>query len=64
MKAWYLGNTTIRSPYRLREGLRVLVNSPLHGNLDGRDNESRFAQLLDESGVVDVKRLEQEGLYP
>jgi ElaB/YqjD/DUF883 family membrane-anchored ribosome-binding protein len=61
MKAWYLGNTTIRSLYRLKDGLRVLVNSPLHGYLHGRDNESRFAQLLDASGVVDVKRLQQEG---
>ncbi len=60
MKAWYLGNTTIRSPYRLKDGLRVLVNSPLHGNLDGWANESAFAHRLHEAGVVDVKRIRKD----
>lgn len=56
-KAWYLGNTTIRNPRRLKEGLRVLIHSPLHGNLTGKNREQQFAKLLDEQGVVTVKRL-------
>ncbi len=59
MKAWYLGNTTIRNPYRLKEGLRVLVSSSLHGNLDGWEHESQFAHLLHAAGVVNVKRIQE-----
>ena len=57
MKAWNIGNTTVRNPYRLKDGLRVLVNSALHGNLSGREHESQFARLLNDAGVVDVQRL-------
>lgn len=59
MKAWYLGNTTIRNPYRLKEGLRVLVDSSLHGNLDGWENESQFAHLLHAARIVNVKRIQE-----
>lgn len=58
-KAWYIGNTTIRNAKRLKDGLRVLVNSPLHGNLIGRDKEQEFAKLLHQSGIVFVKRLDE-----
>jgi len=56
-RAWYIGNTTIRNAKRLKDGLRVLVNSPLHGNLIGREKEQEFARLLHKEGVVFVKRL-------
>jgi len=56
-KAWYIGNTTVRNAKRLKDGLRVLLNSPLHGNLIGRENEQEFAKLLHNEGVVFVKRL-------
>lgn len=56
---WHIGNTTVRTPYRLQEALRALVNSPLNGNLSGREQEQRFAEFLDVSGIVDVRRLEQ-----
>lgn len=56
-RAWYIGNTTIRNAKRLKDGLRVLVNSPLHGNLIGREKEQEFARLLHNEGVVFVKRL-------
>lgn len=59
-RAWYLGNTTVRSPYRLKDGLRVLVNSPLHGHLEGRDNEQAFAVLLHQAGIVAASRLAQD----
>ena len=42
---WHIGNTTIRSPYRLRSGLLALNDSPFHGNLLGRENESGFGDL-------------------
>ncbi|MDI3311058.1 MAG: AlwI family type II restriction endonuclease, partial [Thermoanaerobacterium sp.] len=58
VKAWYIGNTTIRNAKRLKDGLRVLVDSSLHGNLIGKSNEQEFARLLHEEGVVFVKRLE------
>jgi hypothetical protein len=57
-KPWYLGNTTVRSPFRLREGLITLQGSPLLGNLSGREKEHAFAMLLHKAGVVSVSRLE------
>lgn len=57
-KAWYIGNTTIRNAKRLKDGLRVLANSPLHGNLIGKDNEQEFAKLLHQEGVVYLKRFD------
>lgn len=56
-KAWYIGNTTVRNAKRLKDGLRVLLKSPLHGNLIGKENEQEFARLLHEEGIVFVKRL-------
>jgi hypothetical protein len=58
VKPWQIGNTTVRNPYRLKDGLRVLALSPLIGNLEGRENESAFAELLHEAGVVAVQRIE------
>lgn len=60
MKAWNLGNTTVRSPLRLQEGLRILVESPLHGNLIGRKQQQRFAQLLADNGIVNATRLQTQ----
>ncbi|MGE7271512.1 AlwI family type II restriction endonuclease [Brevibacillus panacihumi] len=59
-KAWYIGNTTIRNPKRLKDGLKALSLSPLHGNLVGKDNELEFAKLLDTEEVVRVERLHEE----
>jgi hypothetical protein len=58
-KAWYLGNTTVRNPKRLKAGLIALVNSPLHGNLEGRENEKEFVRRLDTAGVLYSKRLHE-----
>jgi len=54
---WHLGNTTVRTPYRLRDGLVVLANSSLAGNLVGRTQESEFARQLHAAGVVFVDRI-------
>jgi len=52
MKPWHLGNTTVRSPFRLREGLVALSTSPLQGNLRGQD--IAFRTLLGEHGIVSL----------
>lgn len=55
---WHIGNTTVRTPYRLQEALRALLSSPLNGNLAGREQEQAFAEFLHESGIVDVGRVD------
>lgn len=55
MKLWHLGNTTVRSPFRLRDGLIALASSPLQGNIRGAENEKRFIRLLDERDVISLK---------
>ena len=60
MTLWHLGNTTVRTPYRLRDALRALQGSPLNGNLIGREQENEFAILLHREGVVDAPRVEDK----
>lgn len=54
MRPWHLGNTTVRSPFRLREGLVALSTSALQGNLRGRSQEIALRQLLGEHGIVSL----------
>lgn len=54
MKPWYLGNTTVRSPFRLREGLVALSMSPIQGNLRGREQEIALRRLLGAHGIVEL----------
>jgi len=54
MKPWYFGNTTVRSPFRLRDGLIALASSQLQGNLHGKDQEIAFRRVLGECGVVEL----------
>lgn len=56
MRPWHLGNTTVRSPFRLRDGLIALSGSSLVGDIKGRDKESAFAWLLHEAEVVALDR--------
>jgi len=60
MRPWYLGNTTVRSPFRLRDGLIALANSPLGGRIKGKDNEIAFARVLHNAGVVNIVRLDAD----
>jgi hypothetical protein len=55
-RAWYLGNTTVREAQRLRAGLTVLAASPLNGNLEGRERETAFALLLNDTEVLRIQR--------
>lgn len=57
---WHLGNTTIRTPYRLRDALIALQASSLNGNLIGKEKESELTVLLHEAGVAEVARITKE----
>lgn len=54
MRPWYLGNTTVRSPFRLRDGLVALSTSSLQGNLRGQEQEIALRRLLGEHGIVEL----------
>ncbi len=54
MKPWHLGNTTVRSPFRLRDGLVALSTSSLQGNLRGQEQEIALRRLLGEHGIVEL----------
>ncbi|HLP59129.1 MAG TPA: AlwI family type II restriction endonuclease [Candidatus Deferrimicrobium sp.] len=57
---WHIGNTTVRTPYRLKEALQVLKNSEFHGNLLGTEREEGFAKLLHEKEILNASRINQE----
>lgn len=48
---WNIGNTGLRNPLRIWEGLQLFAESPFNGNLRG-DNEDRFQTLLNNAGLV------------
>ena len=54
MRPWHLGNTTVRSPFRLRDGLVALSTSSLQGNLRGEEQERAFRRLLGEHGIQTI----------
>ncbi len=55
IKIWLVGNTGLRNPNRIQEGLFVYANSAFIGNLRGRENELGFMNLLDEKGIIQNK---------
>ncbi len=57
MILWHIGNTTVRTPYRLRDALRVLQSSPFNGNISGKEQENRFAVLLHNAGILHAPRI-------
>lgn len=52
MGIWHFGNTSVRSPFRLRDGLIALSKSSLQGDLHGREQEIAFRDLLGDNGIV------------
>ena len=52
MRPWCLENPTVRSPFRLRDGLIALSQSSLQGQLRGSEQEVAFRNLLGELGIV------------
>jgi AlwI restriction endonuclease len=55
MRPWHLGNTTVRSPFRLRDGLVALSTSSLQGNLRGQEQEIALRRILGEHGIVELR---------
>ena len=51
---WHFGNTTVRNPKRIRDGLSVLSGSPLNGFLIGKSQEALLAEELHKAGVVEM----------
>lgn len=50
---WCLGNTSVRSPLRLREGLIALKNSGLEGQIRGsKEADINFRNLLGKKNIV------------
>ncbi|MDD2189340.1 MAG: AlwI family type II restriction endonuclease [Eubacteriales bacterium] len=52
---WAFGNTTVRNPLRIRSGLIALKGSTLNGHLIGKEQELKFAELLDAVNVVEIR---------
>lgn len=57
---WHFGNTTVRNPQRIRDGLIVLQKSTLNGNLIGKQQELLFADTLDRAGVVTISNKDRD----
>ena len=51
---WCLGNTSVRSALRLREGLIALKNSGKEGQIRGKEGDQNFRDLLGNSQVVNL----------
>ncbi len=51
---WYFGNTTVRSPFRLRDGLVAISTSALQGHLRGVEQDKAFRKLLGVAGIVEL----------
>jgi hypothetical protein len=51
-KPWHLGNTTVRSPFRLADALRVLAASEYNGNWNSAKSQAGFGQLLHDEGFL------------
>ncbi len=54
MTLWYIGNTSVRSAFRLRDGLVALSTSYLQGNMRGQDGDRAFRELLGQHGIVSL----------
>ena len=54
MKFWQLGNTSVRSALRIRDGLVALSQSSIQGNIRNVDGDIAFRELLGKCGVVSL----------
>ena len=52
IEIWLVGNTGLRNPNRIQEGLAIYAGSAYAGNLRGSENEIGFMRLLDEKGII------------
>ena len=54
---WQIGNTTVRSALRLREGLIALKVSGQEGKIRKKEGEKNMCKLLNEKGVIELNAL-------
>jgi hypothetical protein len=54
MGLWYIGNTSVRSALRIRDGLIALNDSKRDGDLRQKDGDKFFRDLLGQAGVVSL----------
>jgi hypothetical protein len=52
MGAWHFGNTTVRSPFRLREGLLAIKTCNLEGKIRGSEGDINLRKCLGFVGLV------------
>lgn len=52
MRIWQLGNTSVRSAMRIRDGLVALSTSSIQGNIRGAEGDKNFRNLLGEKEIV------------
>lgn len=54
MGIWQLGNTSVRSALRIRDGLVAYSQSSIQGDIRGAEGDIRFRNLLGECGIVSL----------
>jgi len=54
MRLWYIGNTSVRSALRIRDGLIALNDSKRDGDLRQKEGDKFFRDLLGQAGVVSL----------
>jgi hypothetical protein len=54
MGFWQLGNTSVRSALRIKDGLAALSTSQIQGNIRGKDGDIALRLLLGERGIVSL----------
>ena len=54
MNIWQLGNTSVRSAMRIRDGLVAYSQSTIQGDIRSADGDIRFRNLLGECGIVSL----------
>ena len=54
MGFWQLGNTSVRSAMRIKDGLTALSTSTIQGNIRKVEGDIAFRLLLGECGVVSL----------
>jgi hypothetical protein len=52
MGVWHFGNTTVRSPFRLREGLLAIKTCNLEGQIRGAEGDANLRKCLGAVGLV------------
>ena len=60
---WQIGNTTVRSALRLREGLIALKKSGQEGKIRGKVGNMNMDKLLDKEGVIELSNEQIDKTY-